>query len=427
MRVAKAALESRDGPTSAHSDDVVVLCKAIADRLGIRGRERQNLIAAAQLHDVGKLAVPLEVIEKPGPLDEREWAAMRQHTIAGEVILGSVHELEEVARVVRSCHERYDGQGYPDGLAGDEIPLTARIVFCADAFHAMREDRPYRKGCSATRALAELRRNAGTQFDPRVVSALEDAARELRQAGPDRLATLSAPLRSRRLLALLLTMTIGGGTLAAAGVRLPTPFAGSESDEPGAAASAGGAECGADCMIDFNPFVGARGSGAGGTAPLLGFGGAPFALGGTRFGQAPGDPGGAPLVGGPGQSGPQTGSTAPEGGPGGERPPAAGPGGRAGEGQSEGAPESPADQPAGGGSTGDQSQGNESHGNEPSGLLEEASGLLEEGSGLLEETSGLLEETLPGGLPDVPVQLPDQPVDVPELPVRLPGLGLGGN
>ena len=285
VKVASAALEARDHGTSAHSDDVVVLCRAIADRLGIRGQERADLIAAAQLHDVGKVAVPTEIIVKPGALDEIEWETMRQHTVVGEQILSSVNELQSVAGIVRSCHERYDGAGYPDGLAGEAIPLAARVVFCADAFHAIREDRPYRKGRSAARALAEIRRNAGGQFDPRVVQALDDAARELRQAGPDRLASLSAPLRSRRLMALLLTLTIGGSTLAAAGLRLPIPFTGS--DEPDAPAAAG-PDAGADGALDLGrlgriPVPGAP-DGAGRAA------GAPFGPGGVAFrsgGEAP--------------------------------------------------------------------------------------------------------------------------------------------
>ena len=249
LKVAAAALAARDGTTSAHSQDVVLLCRAIADRFGIRGREREDLLAAAKLHDLGKIAVPMEILEKTGPLNNREWETIRQHTLVGQQILDSVQELQGVAAIVRSCHERWDGAGYPDGLAGEEIPLAARVVFCADAFHAIREDRPYRKGRSAARALEEVRRNAGTQFDPLVVRALEDAARALRQAGPNGLHTLSAPLRSRRLLALLATLMIGGSALAATGVRLPTPFAGS--DEPDAGEGLSLRECGLSCVVDL--------------------------------------------------------------------------------------------------------------------------------------------------------------------------------
>jgi len=132
--------------TADHSDDVVLIAEAICDRLGINGTLAADVKAAAQLHDIGKTSIPLEIVDKPGPLTPSEWALMREHTVIGERILSSVSELEEIARLVRHSHERWDGQGYPDGLAGEEIPLGSRIVFCADAFHAIRSDRPYGQG-----------------------------------------------------------------------------------------------------------------------------------------------------------------------------------------------------------------------------------------------------------------------------------------
>jgi HD-GYP domain-containing protein (c-di-GMP phosphodiesterase class II) len=136
---------------------------------------------AALLHDVGKLRVPAEIINKPGPLTPEERAIMNQHTIEGERMLQKVGgRLAEVGAVVRACHEDWDGTGYPDGLAGEEIPLAARIVSCCDAFSAMTTDRSYRKALSLDAALAELEANAGTQFDPTVVKSLVGLVRSER-------------------------------------------------------------------------------------------------------------------------------------------------------------------------------------------------------------------------------------------------------
>jgi HD-GYP domain-containing protein (c-di-GMP phosphodiesterase class II) len=125
------------------------------------------------LHDVGKIRIPNEIIHKPGPLSPDERAIVEMHTIDGEQMLGTVGGLlGEVGRLVRSCHERWDGTGYPDGLEGDEIPLIARIVYCCDALHAMTSDRPYRDALTVAAALDELERCAGTQFDPEIVEAV---------------------------------------------------------------------------------------------------------------------------------------------------------------------------------------------------------------------------------------------------------------
>ncbi|HEX4930402.1 MAG TPA: HD domain-containing phosphohydrolase, partial [Gaiellaceae bacterium] len=126
---------------------------------------------------VGKIRVPNEIINKPGPLTREEREVVETHTVIGEEMLSRVGGvLGNVGHLVRSCHERYDGGGYPDGLAGEQIPLVARIVCCTDAFSAITTDRPYRRGRSAADALAELRRCAGAQFDPVVVAALERVA-----------------------------------------------------------------------------------------------------------------------------------------------------------------------------------------------------------------------------------------------------------
>ena len=199
VSIAAAAIHACDGPTGAHSDDVVHLCAAIADELGIHGHARAELLAAAQLHDIGKIGLPSEVLLKPGPLDEREWELIRQHTVAGAEMVEAVPELRGIAPLVRHSHERWDGCGYPDGLAGEEIPLASRIGFCADAFHAIRSDRPYRQGRPAAVALDEVKRNAGSQFDPQVVDALAKSARRVRDA----VSNTAVTGRSRRLVALL--------------------------------------------------------------------------------------------------------------------------------------------------------------------------------------------------------------------------------
>ena len=120
---------------------------------------------------MGKVAVPSSILRKPGPLDDSEWNFVRQHTLVGDRILSAAPALSSVAQVVRSSHERYDGDGYPDGLSGDEIPLGARVVAVCDAYHAMTSERPYRTARAHWEAIEELRRCAGRQFDPVVVAA----------------------------------------------------------------------------------------------------------------------------------------------------------------------------------------------------------------------------------------------------------------
>jgi len=166
-------IEADDAYTGHHSRDVVDLTLAVADELGLSSRERRDAEFAALLHDVGKVRVPNEIINKAGPLTPEERAVVERHTIEGEQMLLRVGGLlGEVGRIVRACHERYDGTGYPDGVAGEDIPLIARIVACCDAFNAMTSDRPYRKALPVSEAVAELRRMSGSQFDPRVVDAL---------------------------------------------------------------------------------------------------------------------------------------------------------------------------------------------------------------------------------------------------------------
>ena len=166
-------IEADDEYTGSHSRDVVDLVLAVADRLGLDPAQRRQAEFAALLHDVGKVKVPSEIINKPGQLDDAEWEVMKTHTILGEQMLEKIGGLlGDVGHVVRSCHERWDGTGYPDGLAGEEIPLSARIVCACDAWSAMTTDRTYRKALSDEVAAAELRACSGTHFDPQVVDAL---------------------------------------------------------------------------------------------------------------------------------------------------------------------------------------------------------------------------------------------------------------
>ena len=151
--------------------------------LGMATEQLDELARAAELHDIGKVAIPDAILSKPGPLNENEWAFMRRHTIIGKRILGAAPALRPVARLVRASHECWDGSGYPDGLSGEEILLGARVVAVCDAFHAMTSDRRYRNAMSPDEAMAELRRCAGTQFDPNVVEAF--AAVELDGARVD--------------------------------------------------------------------------------------------------------------------------------------------------------------------------------------------------------------------------------------------------
>ena len=157
-----------------HSGAVAALARSVGERLGIRGDDLDDLERAAELHDIGKIAIPDGILNKPGPLDDEEWAFMRRHTLIGESMLSAAPVLQPAAKIVRSSHERFDGAGYPDGLRGDRIPLASRIVFVCDAFHAMTSDRPYGSAMSVDSALTELAACAGSQFDAAVVEAFHE-------------------------------------------------------------------------------------------------------------------------------------------------------------------------------------------------------------------------------------------------------------
>jgi two-component system, cell cycle response regulator len=170
------ALAERHPSLGDHVHGVAELAVSIGARLGLPPEELEDLRQAAELHDMGKVAIPDAILDKPGPLDDDEWAFMRRHTIIGERILQAAPALQRVAAIVRSTHERMDGTGYPDQLAGDAIPLAARIVLVCDAFEAMTADRSYREAMSHEVAIEELERCAGAQFDPRVVTAFRTLA-----------------------------------------------------------------------------------------------------------------------------------------------------------------------------------------------------------------------------------------------------------
>jgi putative nucleotidyltransferase with HDIG domain len=166
-------VEADDGYTGEHSRSVVRLALDVAEELGLDADRKRSVQFSALLHDVGKIAVPKEIVNKPGPLDAEEWAVMKTHTIEGQRMLERIGGvMREVGRIVRASHERWDGDGYPDNLGGEEIPLEARIVSVCDAFSAMTTDR---SALSVSLAVAELQRCAGSQFDPAVVGALVSA------------------------------------------------------------------------------------------------------------------------------------------------------------------------------------------------------------------------------------------------------------
>jgi putative nucleotidyltransferase with HDIG domain len=184
-------VEADDGYTGEHCKSVLVLALEVAERLGLEESERRNLEFAALLHDVGKIAVPKQIVNKPGKLDEGEWEIIRTHTIEGQRILERVGGfMREVGLVVRSHHERWDGTGYPDRLAREQIPYGARIIAACDTWNAMRTDRSYRRALSYEVAMTELLACSGTQLDPHVVEVLVavieggEAAEDQRPASP---------------------------------------------------------------------------------------------------------------------------------------------------------------------------------------------------------------------------------------------------
>jgi two-component system cell cycle response regulator len=182
MHVLLEALTTREPEFQAHVEGVASLSVEIGRRLGLGAAELDDLFRASQLYDLGKLAVPDEILRKRGPLDEREWEFIRQHTVVGERILRASPALKDVSPLVRSSHENWDGSGYPDGLVGEDIPLASRIIRVCDAFTAMTAARPYRDALTETDALAELEDGAGAEYDPTVARVVVAHLRERREA-----------------------------------------------------------------------------------------------------------------------------------------------------------------------------------------------------------------------------------------------------
>jgi HD-GYP domain-containing protein (c-di-GMP phosphodiesterase class II) len=175
------ALEAKDSYTSSHARWICDMSIEVGRELGLDPVQLKRVELGALFHDIGKIGIPASILMKPGPLTVDERSMIEQHPELGERILAPIDQLEAVRPIVRACHERYDGLGYPDGLKADEIPLEARIIFACDAFHAMTTDRPYREALPVEEAFRRLTSAAGTQFDPVVV---EVCLRVLKQPPP---------------------------------------------------------------------------------------------------------------------------------------------------------------------------------------------------------------------------------------------------
>ncbi len=167
-----STVEAKDDYTAAHGEDVAEMAERVALRMELSPTRARDVRYAAMLHDIGKIAIPSEILLKPAPLDDAEWEIMRSHAAIGGELVERIDAFAHLAPAVRASHERWDGGGYPDGLAGEQIPLAARIIAACDTFDAIVTDRPYRAGRMPAEAAAELRRVAGTQLDKLVVAAL---------------------------------------------------------------------------------------------------------------------------------------------------------------------------------------------------------------------------------------------------------------
>jgi HD-GYP domain-containing protein (c-di-GMP phosphodiesterase class II) len=167
-----STVEAKDDYTACHGEDVAVLAERVALRMALSSAQARDVRYAAMLHDLGKVAIPSEILLKPGPLTDEEWVTMRSHAAIGGELVGRIDAFAHLAPAVRASHERWDGGGYPDGLAGEKIPLAARIIAACDTYDAIITDRPYRPARSTREACEELRRVADTQLDPSVVDAV---------------------------------------------------------------------------------------------------------------------------------------------------------------------------------------------------------------------------------------------------------------
>jgi HD-GYP domain-containing protein (c-di-GMP phosphodiesterase class II) len=189
-------LDRRDPYTASHSQRVAHLTTLILDEFpGLSADERDAIIAAARIHDLGKVATSDLILCKPGRLTDDEFAVIKRHPVDGSEILRHLTPYRHIVEIVRHHHERWDGRGYPDGLAGEAIPFGARVIAVADTYDAMTTDRPYRRALSHEEALAELQRGAGTQFDPVIVAAFERALARARETVREKaVPSMSAPV-----------------------------------------------------------------------------------------------------------------------------------------------------------------------------------------------------------------------------------------
>jgi HD-GYP domain-containing protein (c-di-GMP phosphodiesterase class II) len=170
-------MREQNAERSTHLSRVARLARAVCHQLALQAEQVDEVVRAAELHDIGMIAIPQTLLEKRGPLTEDERAFVERHPVIGERVLGAAPSLAPIARIVRGTHERWDGHGYPDGLAGEAIPIGSRIIFACNAYDAITSERPYRERRWPADALAELWAGSGTQFDPAVVAALQAAVR----------------------------------------------------------------------------------------------------------------------------------------------------------------------------------------------------------------------------------------------------------
>lgn len=177
------SLQARDPYTAEHSERVADLSGKIARKLGLPENEVERIVAAARIHDIGKVGIPDSILLKPGPLTPQEWEIMKKHPVIGAEIIKGMEIYDNCVDIVKYEHERWDGSGYPEGLKGEEIPLGARIVAAADVYDALTSDRPYRKALPKEEAIAELKRMRGVKLDPRVVDALLEVLEEEEKEG----------------------------------------------------------------------------------------------------------------------------------------------------------------------------------------------------------------------------------------------------
>jgi HD-GYP domain-containing protein (c-di-GMP phosphodiesterase class II) len=184
LAILTSTVEAKDDYTANHGNDVADLAERVAARIGLPAAAGRDVRLAAMLHDVGKIAVPSEILLKPGALTDEEWVVMRRHAAVGGELVGRIEAFAHLAPAIRASHERWDGDGYPDGLSGAQIPLSARIVAACDTYDAIVTDRPYRPARTGEAACEELRRVAGSQLDADVVEALIEVLGDAATAGP---------------------------------------------------------------------------------------------------------------------------------------------------------------------------------------------------------------------------------------------------